>query len=306
MNILKTDKYRVIGLLLFFVCCKLYSLETVVICLRDQDRRCTVVMDEEIHNYWGSNVSVKLEESNPVTSVPSRLKLHSFYEKYLDVDGIPVVSSAAVRDEALIRAGKVILRMLSKRSDVKRVMIDKGCKVMIIGEDEGVCDLPEYAHICDVPENIDYWNGRARGFGGAPEDDYSASFGEENILCLKEDRYRGESILVHEFAHLIHTVGIVGINPDFDVELERLRQLAIREGLWENAYAIGNKEEYFAETVQSFFNCNRYSAVPNGIHNDIHTRDKLKEYDPAIYDLLLQYFPEVELPLCEGNYTEID
>lgn len=242
-------------------------------------------------------------ELQPVTAVPADLQLGSFYKKFLDADGIPVVASAAVRDEALIRAGKVISAMLSKRPDVKQVMVEKRCKVMIIGEHEQVCDLPEYAHICETPENVAYWNKRARGFGGAPEDTYSASFGEENVLCLEGDRYRGESILVHEFAHLIHTIGIVGVNPDFDSELEELRRQAIEKGLWENTYAIGNKEEYFAETVQSFFNCNRFSPEPNGVHNAIHSRDKLKEYDPAMYHLLQQYFFETDLPLCDENHT---
>lgn len=229
----------------------------------------------------------------------------SFYKKYLDAGGIPVVSSEHVSDEALIRAQRVITVMLSKRPDVKRVMVESGCKVMIIGRNEEVCDLPEYAHICDTPENIAYWNKRARGFGGAPEDAFSASFGEENVLCLEGDRYKGESILVHEFAHLIHTVGIVGVDPGFNSELEALRQHAIEKGRWENTYAISNKEEYFAEAVQSFFDCNRYSEKPNGVHNAINTRAKLKVYDPEMYELLLRYFPESDLGLCDDNYTQI-
>lgn len=240
-----------------------------------------------------------------VGTVPPELGLDPFYKKYLDAGGISVVSSEHVSDEALIRAQRVITVMLSKRPDVKRVMVESGCKVMIIGRNEEVCDLPEYAHICDTPENIAYWNKRARGFGGAPEDAFSASFGEENVLCLEGDRYKGESILVHEFAHLIHTVGIVGVDPGFNSELEALRQHAIEKGRWENTYAISNKEEYFAEAVQSFFDCNRYSEKPNGVHNAINTRAKLKVYDPEMYELLLRYFPESDLGLCDDNYTQI-
>lgn len=251
----------------------------------------------------GGGFVIRLEEYQPVTTVPDDLQLDSFYKKYLNADGIPVVSSAAVRDEALIRTGSVITAMLSKRPDVKQVMVEKGCKVMIIGEHEQVCDLPEYAHICDTPEKIEYWNKRARGFGGAPEDTYSASLGEENVLCLDGDRYHGESILVHEFAHLIHTIGIVGVNPDFYSELEEFRQQAIKKGIWENTYASSNKEEYFAETVQSFFNCNRFSQEPNGVHNEINNRERLKSYNPAIYHLLVEYFFETDLPLCEENYS---
>lgn len=246
-----------------------------------------------------------IETKDKVGFVPPGLGIDPFYKKYLDADGISIVSSENVSDEALIRAQHVITVMLSKRPDVKQVMMENGCKVMIIGRNEEVCDLPEYAHICDTPEDIAHWNKRARGFGGAPEDAFSASCGEENVLCMKGDRYKGESILVHEFAHLIHTVGIVGVDPGFNSELEALRQHAIEKGRWENTYAISNKEEYFAEAVQSFFDCNRYSEKPNGVHNDVNTREKLKTYDPEMYDLLLRYFPESELDLCDENYKQI-
>ena len=244
-----------------------------------------------------------LDRVDRVGPVPSELGIDPFYKKHLDADGIAIVSSGKVSDEALAITRRVVVTMLSKRPDLKKAMVEKGCKVMIIGQHEQVCDLPEYRHICDSPENIAFWNKRSRGFGGAPEDAFSASFGEENVLCLEGDRYVGESILVHEFAHLIHEMGILAIDPDFNSELEALRQHAIGKGRWENTYAITNIHEYFAEGVQSFFNCNRYSEEPNGVHNAIHTREKLKAYDPELYALISRYFPAVELDLCEGNYS---
>ncbi|NDV58482.1 glycoside hydrolase family 97 catalytic domain-containing protein [Bacteroides sp. 519] len=252
----------------------------------------------------GGGFAIRLEEAldydRKPGNVPSALGLYPFYKKYLDADGIPIVSSEKVRDEALMRACRVINQMLSKRPDIKKYMVEKGCKVMIIGEKEEVCDIPEYAHICDTPENIAYWNRRARGFGGAPEHEFSASCGEENVLGLLTDRYLGESILVHEFAHIFHLVGICGIESDFNDKLENLRQNAIAKDLWKDTYCITNKEEYFAETVQSFFNCNRYVETANGVHNAINTRWKLKKYDPDMYQFLLQYLPEIDLDL-ENN-----
>ena len=225
-----------------------------------------------------------------VTEVPKDLGLNPFYKKYLDANGIPVVASSNVRDEAFFAAKNIIVQMLSKRDDVRMAMITKPSRVMIIGEKEEVCDLPEYAGICNTPEKIKYWNRRARGFGGDPESDCSSSCGEENLLKLAGDRYRGENILVHEFAHLLHSVGLVGVDSDFNNKLQKLYDTAKTTGLWKRTYAMENKEEYFAETVQSFFNTNKYSAEPNGVHGPIDTRTKLKEYDPAIYNLLCEYF----------------
>lgn len=91
------------------------------------------------------------------------------------------MSSDKVRDEALEKAYEIVSLMLAKRPDVKQYMVNKGCHVMIIGEHEEVCDLPEYAHICNTPENIAFWNKRARGFGGAPEDDFRPAV--EKRMC---------------------------------------------------------------------------------------------------------------------------
>ena len=268
-----------------------YRKETIRI---DKDSRLT------LHLASGGGFAMKLElcpVHGQVTSIPEGKNIPSFYQKYIETEGLYVTSSGKVSDEALLKACDIISLMLAKRPDVKAHMVKKGCHVMIIGKDEETCDLPEFAHICNCEDSIKYWNWRARGFGGAPEDEFSSSCGEENLLALPQDKYVGENILIHEFAHLIHTVGIVGVEPDFNERLEALRQNAIRKGLWEKTYAVSNKEEYFAECVQSFFNCNRYAEPANGVHNWVNRRTKLKMYDPDMYRLLQEYFYEIEIPI---------
>ena len=268
-----------------------YRKETIRI---DKDSRLT------LHLASGGGFAMKLElcpVHGQVTGIPEGKNIPSFYQKYIETEGLYVTSSGKVSDEALLKACDIISLILAKRPDVKAHMVKKGCHVMIIGKDEETCDLPEFAHICNCEDSIKYWNWRARGFGGAPEDEFSSSCGEENLLALPQDKYVGENILIHEFAHLIHTVGIVGVEPDFNERLEALRQNAIRKGLWEKTYAVSNKEEYFAECVQSFFNCNRYAEPANGVHNWVNRRTKLKTYDPDMYRLLQEYFYEIEIPI---------
>lgn len=268
-----------------------YRKETIRI---DKDSRLT------LHLASGGGFAMKLElcpVHGQVTGIPEGKNIPSFYQKYIETEGLYVTSSGKVSDEALLKACDIISLMLAKRPDVKAHMVKKGCHVMVIGKDEETCDLPEFAHICNCEDSIKYWNWRARGFGGAPEDEFSSSCGEENLLALPQDKYVGENILIHEFAHLIHTVGIVGVEPDFNERLEALRQNTIRKGLWEKTYAVSNKEEYFAECVQSFFNCNRYAEPANGVHNWVNRRTKLKTYDPDMYRLLQEYFYEIEIPI---------
>ena len=57
---------------------------------------------------------------------------------------------------------------------------------------------------------------RARGLGGR-----ITSCGEENLLNLPGDRYRRENILIHEFAHAIHEMGLNHIDERFDGRLRK-------------------------------------------------------------------------------------
>lgn len=254
-------------------------------------------LDIHLASGGGFAMTIKFRPSRKVVGVPQGKGIPAFYKKYVATDGLYVVSSDKVSDEALLKACDIMDLMLSKRPDIKKVMVEKGCHVMVIGKDENTMDLPEFKHLASTPDSIAYWNWRARGFGGAPEDTLSSSCGEENLLALAKDKYLGENILVHEFSHLIQSIGINSVEPGFEQRLETVWNNAKKKGLWNNTYAISNKEEYFAECVQSFFNCNRWSVPANGVHNGINRCAKLKEYDPEMYCLLCNYFDEIEIPV---------
>ena len=259
-----------------------------------------------LHLASGGGFAMRLYKSYASAATPivppTNKHIDKFYKKYLDVDGMYVVSSENVSDSALLKTAEVMRAMLAKRPDIKKEMVDKGCYTMILGRNEQVCEMPEYKDFCNSGDSAAYWNKRARGFGGAPQGKFTASFGEENVLGLQRDKYRGESILVHEFSHLIHTIGICGVDPTFDIRLEKCMQDAKNKGLWKDTYAMSDKYEYFAECVQSFFDCNQYSATPNGVHCSINRRVKLKEYDPDMYNLLKDYFYEIPIPLYNKTH----
>lgn len=237
------------------------------------------------------------KNTTAVTEIPKSQNLNKFYSKMVDAKGIPVISSKQVSNMALNTAAGILEAMLSKK-EVLKALTDRKSYVMIIGANEQTCDMPEYADICSSPDSIAYWNKRARGFGDDNGTNRpTASCGEENLLCLPGDRYEGENILVHEFAHIIHTASLAKLYPDFNANLQMLMDKASAKGLWKNTYALTNKEEYFAECVQSFFNCNRWASPANGVHGEINRREKLKNYDPEMYAFLLRFFSEVQLPI---------
>ena len=200
-----------------------------------------------------------------------------FYGKYVDIRGLPVVSSAEVADLALQRTHEIVSHLLAGRPDVIAAMRSNGMYLIIIGKDQVYTDMPEYRN----SRNPDYLNERVRGTGGKP-----TSFGEENLLNLPIDRYDDESIGVHEFCHTIDGA-LRALDATWSERKNEVFRNAKSKDLWKNTYAGSNPGEYWAEICQSYFDCNR---VNNWNHGPVGTRAQLKEYDPDAYELVKSAF----------------
>jgi hypothetical protein len=201
-----------------------------------------------------------------------------FYQKYLDVKGVPVVAAGEVADEALVRTHYLVTHLLAGRPDVLETMAKNGTRLIIIGKDQVYTDMPEYRN----SPNPAYMNERVRGTGGLAV----TSFGEENLLNLALDRYDDESIAVHEFCHTIDAA-LSRLDPGWRGRLGRTYKDAVAKGLWKDTYTGSNQAEYWAEICQSYFDCNR---VNNWNHGPIGTREQIKQYDPDGYELVRTTF----------------
>jgi alpha-glucosidase len=206
------------------------------------------------------------------------LKLDPFYAKYTDYKGYPILGSAKVSDAALLEARFLISKMLAGRDDIVQALIKGRCRFVVMAPTEMTTDVPEQRNM----KPKDYWDKRARGLGGRV-----TSCGEENLLNLKGDRYRNENILIHEFAHCIHNQGLRVVDPKFDGRLRAAYARAMEKKLWKDTYAATNAGEYWAEGVQSYFDCN---APPGGVHNHVNTREELAEHDPELFALIDEVF----------------
>ena len=178
-------------------------------------------------------------------------------------------------------------------ADVMESLTSRNTRIGIMARYEGTTDIPEHAFL--VNDTTINWDLRARGLGGTLEMPFSTC-AEENILAYQIDKYHAEDIMIHEFAHTIHNVGIAPIHPEFNDELQAALDDAVSKGRWKNVYASTNIEEYWAEGVQNWFNVNAEVNNDNGDgkHNKVNTREELKRYDPGLYAILAKYFPEVD------------
>ncbi|WP_235528265.1 glycoside hydrolase [Sphingomonas sp. Leaf231] len=235
---------------------------------------------------------------------PARLKLDPFYKRYVDAAGLPVVSSAAVPDAALLTARDIAVAMLIERPDLRRAMIARGFRVAIMGQDEGTVDLPEqrdwkkparddprltacerklYDQRIGRQSDAQYWNDRARGMGGD-----LTSAATENLLGLPGTRYFGENIFVHEFSHAI-LEAVRTADPALYARVDRAYVSAMAANLWKGEYGATSVDEYWAEGTQTWFNSNRLTVLDGRrILNDAD----LSGYDVALFNVLSEVYGE--------------
>jgi len=255
------------GLLSLRSLCSLWQIPFLALAIISLAGLCTVI-----------GQATEEPAKTQVTVPPESLKLDQFYKKYISAEALPITSSEKVADAALLKAQELVNKMLADRPDVRKALIEASVRFVVIGANEQTTDIPEYAHM----KPKEFWNQRARGFGGRV-----VSCGEENLLCHPIDRYDDENILIHEFAHCIHLIGLRRVDPDFDKRLKQLYEKASAKGLWKGTYAGSNASEYWAEAVQSYFDCNRQN---NYNHNHVNTRDELQAYDPELAALAAETF----------------
>jgi len=229
-----------------------------------------------------SNLSA---QSGSVGQVPpalrDQLKLDSFYQKYLAIGPLPIFSSTDASDFSLHEAAYIVRHMLSLRPDIIDVLATNHVKIVVMAYNEYTTDLPEQRHMRPPV----YWDSRARGLGGR-----TCSGAEENLLCYPGDPYSTENIFIHEFGHVIHGIAMKALDPTFDERLRTAYENAARNGLWKGTYAGTSPGEYWAESVQDWFDNNRFN---DALHNHVHTRAMLKEYDPGVAKLCAEVFGEV-------------
>jgi ABC-type transporter Mla MlaB component len=252
-------------------------------------------------NIWGEQ-SIP-ENPNGITLPPSHIKqwleyqesdLDLYYSKYLDFNGLPIVASRFVSDDAMLQARYIIETMMERIPESLEQMIKYNFRIGIVGAYENVTDLPEN-RLMNVWWPGTDWDARGRGYG-ATEYLPLMTCGEENIIKIPNynERYPRQSIMVHEFAHNVD-FGLRKGRPGFEDQLVTAYNNAITKNLWTGTYAMTNTQEYFAVAAQAWYNTAENPVnTPSGVKR-IKTREDLKEYDRELYDLLATVFSEKTL-----------
>ncbi|MEI7908351.1 MAG: beta-L-arabinofuranosidase domain-containing protein [Verrucomicrobiota bacterium] len=206
-----------------------------------------------------------------------------FFSKQLDYHGIPIKAHEVVSDAALGEAYHRLDTLMEHQPVVLANLVRAGAQLHIIGKDQVTSDLPEHRHM--KGEKIDSYGGqtvdeRTRGLGGL-----LTSCGEENLLRLDKDHYRGRDICIHEFAHNIRNAGMTAeVRKRFDEQRER----SLKNNLWVQSYAGSNPDEFFAELTMWYFGT--FGDMGMKGPKPENGKDGLKKYDPEAFALFDDFY----------------
>lgn len=221
-----------------------------------------------------------------------------FYTKHLDAAGIPVVASARAPDEALTTARDIVAEMLAPRPDLAAWLVANHYRVAVMAPDETTTDLPEqrgwirpakddprltrcerihYDERIGRLTDRQYWNARARGMAGP-----LTSAAAENLLAGPHDRYHGENIFVHEFAHDV-LAAVRAVDPRLFARIQTAYAGTLKAGRWQGEYASTTVDEYWAVGTQFWFNSGRIATFDTV---RVLSDADLARYDPALAAVL--------------------
>ena len=236
-----------------------------------------------------------------VIAPPEKLRLDPYYTKLTYAREFLVVGSNKTSDAALLAANDTIRKMFAYRHDVLKAMIGDGVRLVVLGRGERLSDLPEFRDRAEAPD-----------FDAVRYHDYASGqkllvVPEENVLGLAGDPFAGKSMVVSVFARALYRVtGLRPVDPDFDkrpqkqqyelrlkrldVEFDRvvgeLFEDATSRKLWRGTAAARDRFEYWTAGVEAYFDAAGESSAPEGAGRPVTTREALKTYDPALFNLV--------------------
>ena len=227
-------------------------------------------------------------------AISAATPIDPFYTKRLDAAGVPVIASNRAPDEALATAREIVTDMLAHRPDLARWLVSNGYRVAVMAPDETTTDLPEqrgwtrpargdprltrcerihYDERIGRLTDWQYWDRRARGMAGV-----LTSAAAENLLAGPRDRYHGENIFVHEFAHDV-LAAVRAVDPALFAQVEAAYARALQDGRWKGEYASTTVDEYWAVGTQFWFNSGRVATFDT---IKVLSNTDLARYDPAL------------------------
>jgi hypothetical protein len=157
----------------------------------------------------------------------------TFYKKGVLVQGILIATSKKVSDYTLLEAAyQFDMVMKTIRPEVAGRIRARKVLCVLVAKDELTSDMPQFKSD-QTGRELDFYNWRQRGFLTTLEDRPTVLFAEEDVMEY-EGGMQIESILIHEFGHVIDGAGF---DENQQRELVESFNQAKAKGLWNDGLA---------------------------------------------------------------------
>ena len=255
--------------------------------------------DSSDSSYYRDEVSNKVQTvfeaaDFTVQSVPDEIATTyrldtSYYKKYIDVWGMPILSSSEVSDAILQNAAEVTAKFLSDENltaptAMRNTLYRHYFRVVIFPGTFNTSDVPENA---TFPDALGYGVTKERATLSSTEDALT-NYGSYGALDQSRAVNNNPGMtLLHELTHAIHYLYAKDTLPSFDDDLETAYQNA--KGIWESSlYFMKNSAEYIAGTSEMWFGRNGIDFNGGAYGYDLN--DELKAKDPDAYEMLSRFY----------------
>lgn len=156
-----------------------------------------------------------------------------FYKRTTHVEGILIASSSKVSEFAHAEAASQFAEIMRQlREPIAERIRASGVLCLLIGHAELTSELPQFRSQLSGTK-LDFYNWRNRGFLTRKDGRPTVVFAEEDVLEY-EGGMQLESILIHEFAHVIHQSGF---DAGLQQRLTDCYERAQAGGLWQDGRA---------------------------------------------------------------------
>lgn len=173
----------------------------------------------------------------------------SFYRKVTPVEGILIATSEKVSDLAHLEAAYQFGMIMQRISPpIAQRIRDEKVLCILIGHKELTSELPQFASQ-KTGKELDFYNWRSRGFLTRKNGRPTVVFAEEDVLEY-EGGMQFESILIHEFGHVIHGAGF---DKGLQERLTECFEKARESGIWNDGRAAQRFRRVKSETPVSLY-----------------------------------------------------
>jgi alpha-glucosidase len=244
-----------------------------------------------------------------VTRPPAKFKVDPYYTKFTWAREFTVVGKGAA-DAALLRANDTVRKMFAYRHDVLKALIADGVKLVVLGRNEALSDLPEFRNShADILSREQGYDRRTK----------SLVVPEENVMADSNGTGTGGNAVIRVMTDALYEIcANRPVDPNWDNRGRAVQQYELRvtrldvrfgdriasihrkstaAGKWKGTSAIESPKALLTAGILAYFDAAGQDNAPNDTDHPIRTREQLAAYDAELFSLVretMAYFGHVD------------